>query len=310
MGARKAALLLGVVSGLGIAGIALMAAYDDAHTAAVDLDGGPPRNPLPPPGLITVFERSAGAHHVPLALLLAVGAEESGYRSDARSSAGALGVMQMLPATFAAYAPAGSQPSDIWNPGVEIDAAAAMLAANGAASGDEQRALLAYNHDPAYVNEVAARAAAYQQWLDDGRPGPEAALPWPVEGPLSQPFGCTGVALEPARGGCAHFHTGIDIAAPTDTPVASACPGVVTAAGDAGTGYGVHVVVACDAPGVDYTTLYGHLSSRAVQAGDRVAQGQMLGSSGSTGNSSGPHLHFEVDTPSGPADPQQYLMGT
>jgi murein DD-endopeptidase MepM/ murein hydrolase activator NlpD len=295
---------------LGIAGIALMTAYDDASSAAgADVIGGPPHNPLPPPGLMPVFEAAAAAHQVPLSLLLAVAAEESGYRADAHSSAGALGVMQMLPATFAAYAPGGSQPSDIWNPAVEIDAAAAMLAADGAASGDVGRALYAYNHDQAYVAEVRARQAAYQQWLDEGRPQPAAALPWPLRAPISQPFGCTGVGLEPPRGNCAHFHTGVDLAAPLGTPILSACPGVVTLAEDAPTGFGIHVVVSCDLPGVDYSTLYGHLSRRAVQAGDRVGPGEVLGYSGSTGNSSGPHLHFEVDTARGPVDPMRYLSG-
>jgi murein DD-endopeptidase MepM/ murein hydrolase activator NlpD len=283
--------LLGICA-LGIVGIALMVAYDDAGSAAgADVSGGPPHNPLPPPQLMPVFEAAAAAHHVPLSLLLAVAAEESGYRPDARSSAGALGVMQMLPATFAAYAPGGSQPADIWNPAVEVDAAAAMLGADGAASGDVDRALFAYNHDRAYVAEVRARQAAYQAWLDEGRPGPDAAIPWPLRAPVSQPFGCTGVGL----------------AAPLGTPVVTACPGVVTLAQDAATGFGIHVVVSCDAPGVAYSTLYGHLSRRLVETGDRVAPGQLLGYSGSTGNSSGPHLHFEVDTDRGPVDPMRYL---
>jgi murein DD-endopeptidase MepM/ murein hydrolase activator NlpD len=308
-GVRRAVMLLMLVSGLGVTGIALMAAYDDAHSTAagVDVSGGPPHNPLPPPLMLAHFQHAADAHHVPLSLLLAVGATESGYNAGARSSAGALGVMQMMPATFAAYAPAGAQAVDIWNPAVEIDAAAAMLAADGVAAGDPARALLAYNHDPAYVAQVRARQAAYQDWLDYGQPGPDAALPWPVTAGITQPFGCTGVGLEPSRGGCPHFHTGIDLGVPSGTAVGAACPGTVTRAVDGATGFGVHVVISCDLPGVDYSTLYGHLTSRAVEVGDRVALGQVLGYSGSTGNSSGPHLHFEVDTASGPADPMRYL---
>ncbi|HEX3606928.1 MAG TPA: peptidoglycan DD-metalloendopeptidase family protein [Candidatus Dormibacteraeota bacterium] len=306
-GARRMVILTMVISGLGVAGIAMMAAYDDAHSVGAQVSGGPPHNPMPPPDLLVHFQQAATAHHVPISLLLAVGAEESGYRPDAQSGAGALGVMQMLPATFAAYAPTGAQASDIWNPAVEIDAAAAMLAADGAAAGDSGKALLAYNHDPAYVAEVEARAAAYQEWIDDGRPGPDAALPWPVIAPVTQPFGCTGVSLEPSRGGCAHFHTGIDLGAPSGTAVGSSCPGTITQAVDGGSGFGIHVVVSCDLPGVDYSALYGHLSSRVVEVGDRVALGQVIGYVGSTGNSSGPHLHFEIDTPSGPADPAGYL---
>ncbi len=308
-GVRRAVMLLMLVSGLGVTGIALMAAYDDAHSTAASapLSGGPPHNPLPPPLMLAHFQRAADAHHVPLSLLLAVGATESGYNADARSSAGALGVMQMMPATFAAYAPAGAQAADIWKPEVEIDAAAAMLAADGVSAGDPGRALLAYNHDPAYVAQVQARQAAYQDWIDLGRPGPDAALPWPVIAVTTQPFGCTGVGLEPSRGGCPHFHTGIDLGAPSGTAVGAACPGTVTQAVDGSTGFGIHVVISCDLPGVDYSTLYGHLSNRVVEAGDRVILGQVIGYSGSTGNSSGPHLHFEVDSLAGPADPMNYL---
>ncbi|MEA2671988.1 MAG: hypothetical protein QOG45_2208 [Chloroflexota bacterium] len=308
-GVRRAVMLLMLISGIGVTGIALMAAYDDAHSTAVgaDVSGGPPHNPLPPPLMLAHFQRAAAAHHVPLSLLLAVGATESGYNAGARSSAGALGVMQMLPATFAAYAPAGTGAADIWNPAVEIDAAAAMLAADGVGAGDIPRALLAYNHDPAYVAQVQARQAAYQDWLDYGQPGADAALPWPVIAGITQPFGCTGVGLEPSRGGCAHFHTGVDLGVPSGTPVGAACPGTVTRAVDGATGFGIHVVISCDLPGVDYSILYGHLSNRVVELGDRVALGQVIGYSGSTGNSSGPHLHFEVDTPNGPADPMEYL---
>ena len=303
-------MLLMLISGLGVAGIALMAAYDDAHTAAGGADlsaGGMPHNPLPPPDMLVHFQNAAAVHHVPLSLLLAVGAEESGYDSQARSSAGAEGVMQMLPTTFTAYAPAGTAATDIWNPAVEIDASAAMLAADGAAAGDTGRALLAYNHDSTYVAQVQARQAAYQDWIDAGMPGPDSAIPWPLTGPITQPFGCTGVGLEPSRGACSHFHTGIDLGVPPGTAVASACPGVVTQAVDSSTGFGLHAVISCDTPGIDYSTLYGHLSSLLVEEGDRVEAGQVIGYSGSTGNSSGPHLHFEVDTPGGPVDPMGYL---
>jgi murein DD-endopeptidase MepM/ murein hydrolase activator NlpD len=217
--------------------------------------------------------------------------------------------MQMLPATFAGYAP-GSPPDAIWDPAVEIDAAAAMLARNGAADGSEagqRRALLAYNHDQAYVTTVMQREAEYQAWLDAGSPVTTGALPWPLRGPISQGFGCTGVGLEPSRGGCSHFHSGIDIAAPYGTAVVSSCPGLVTHAVDSGTGFGIHVVVSCT--GSTLSTLYGHLSARVVREGDFVTAGQLLGYEGSTGNSSGPHLHFEVDdlVPQNAVDPVDYL---
>jgi murein DD-endopeptidase MepM/ murein hydrolase activator NlpD len=143
-------------------------------------------------------------------------------------------------------------------------------------------------------------------------PDPVAVAPgslaWPLHGAISQPFGCTGVSLEPPRGNCTHFHTGIDIAAPIGTPVAAACAGTVALAVDSSYGFGNHVVVACSSVGV--STLYEHLSSRAVSTGDTVTAGQLIGDVGTTGNSSGPHLHFETDAAGGPVDPMGFLPPT
>ena len=96
------------------------------------------------------------------------------------------------------------------------------------------------------------------------------------------------------------YHTGLDFAAPTGTPVFAALAGTVVEAGWAGA-YGNHLVIKHD--GVK--TLYAHLSSASVQKGDKVLRGQQIGAVGTTGNSTGPHLHFEVlkgDTQRNPAD--------
>ncbi|MCU0294772.1 MAG: M23 family metallopeptidase [Candidatus Nanopelagicales bacterium] len=98
-------------------------------------------------------------------------------------------------------------------------------------------------------------------------------------------------------------HTGLDFAAPSGTPVFSALAGKVVEAGWGGA-YGNHIIVRHD-NGVE--TLYAHLTSANVNAGDRVLRGQRIGSVGSTGNSSGPHLHFEVLKNGTQRDPAAFL---
>ncbi|WP_230688961.1 M23 family metallopeptidase [Micromonospora sp. WMMD558] len=87
------------------------------------------------------------------------------------------------------------------------------------------------------------------------------------------------------------LHAGIDFAMPAGTPVRAAYRGTVEKAGDAGDGYGISVVVD---HGNGYLTHYAHLSTAKVSVGDPVAAGETIGLEGSTGDSTGPHLHFEV----------------
>jgi murein DD-endopeptidase MepM/ murein hydrolase activator NlpD len=141
-----------------------------------------------------------------------------------------------------------------------------------------------------------------------------AALITPLVGVVTQGFGPSDLAMEPSRSvrgvWYPHFHSGLDLAAPMGTPVHAAAGGVVLFAGassDAAgrlVGYGRYVVVAHKN---GYATLYGHLSSIAVHAGDTVHQGDTLGGEGSTGNSTGPHLHFELRFNGDPVDPLPYV---
>ncbi|GIJ26136.1 hypothetical protein Vqi01_12980 [Micromonospora qiuiae] len=87
------------------------------------------------------------------------------------------------------------------------------------------------------------------------------------------------------------LHAGIDFALPAGTPVRAAFGGTVTKAGDVGDGYGISVFVD---HGNGYFTHYAHLSTARVSVGDKVSTGQTIGLEGSTGDSTGPHLHFEV----------------
>ena len=116
---------------------------------------------------------------------------------------------------------------------------------------------------------------------------------WPVSGVLTSGFGY--------RWG--RLHEGIDIAVPSGTPVHAAASGTVIVAGWVG-GYGNLVVVD---HGNGLATAYGHNTSVAVGVGQSVAQGQVISYSGSTGHSTGPHVHFEVRINGSAVDPLGYL---
>lgn len=175
----------------------------------------------------------------------------------------------------------------------------------------ERRALLArVRRTKAHVEEdLAALEAAQrrvQQALVAAAPrafAPGAAGPvrrgsgrfiWPVNGPITGVFG-------EARPG--HMHAGIDISAPSGTPIRAADSGVVVLAGWMG-GYGNFICVQHTA---SLSTCYAHLSGYATSRGASVRQGQVIGYVGSTGNSTGPHLHFEVRVGGSPVNPMAYL---
>jgi murein DD-endopeptidase MepM/ murein hydrolase activator NlpD len=132
---------------------------------------------------------------------------------------------------------------------------------------------------------------------------------------VSQGFGCTTVTSEPApppgyacppdatHAAAIHFHSGIDLAAMAATPVYAVVAGSVRVVESAG-GFGLHLLLTASAatvPTVAY--LYGHLGGAAVADGAVVRTGEPIGFVGSTGNSTGPHLHFEVDVGGTPVNP-------
>lgn len=123
--------------------------------------------------------------------------------------------------------------------------------------------------------------------------GGTARFAWPVRGELSSPFGY--------RWG--RLHAGIDIAADTGTAVRAAKTGRVTFAGWRG-GYGNAVMIE---HGQGYGTLYGHLSKYLVASGQYVSAGELVGLVGTTGNSTGPHLHFEINVDGQPVNPVLFL---
>jgi murein DD-endopeptidase MepM/ murein hydrolase activator NlpD len=135
---------------------------------------------------------------------------------------------------------------------------------------------------------------------------------WPMDGVITQGFGCTTYPFEPYDASCPtlHFHSGIDLATDYGTPVHASDGGIVhnftmgCGWGGGLCGYGRYVVMV-HAGG--FTTLYGHLSSWAVGDGTQVDKDTVIGYEGSTGNSTGPHLHFEIDLGGMPVDPLAYL---
>lgn len=138
----------------------------------------------------------------------------------------------------------------------------------------------------------------------------ELACPAPGAA-LAQPFGPSALPGEPAMFGYPHFHAGVDLAVAQGTPVRAAEAGqVIDASGQTDSlgllvGYGNLVRVAAGDGRVEY---YGHLSAFAVSRGEVVQQGQVIGFAGTTGYSTGPHVHFEVRIDGTPVDPAPFMQ--
>jgi murein DD-endopeptidase MepM/ murein hydrolase activator NlpD len=127
----------------------------------------------------------------------------------------------------------------------------------------------------------------------------EGRLRMPIQGRLSSPYG---YRIHPVYG-VRKLHTGVDLSASSGTPIHAAGDGAVVFSGRWG-GYGNCVILD---HGGGTATLYGHCSRLAVSAGQSVTQGQTIAYVGSTGLSTGPHLHFEVRRDGHPVDPMGYL---
>jgi len=119
-------------------------------------------------------------------------------------------------------------------------------------------------------------------------------LIWPVKGQLTSRFG--------NRSG--RHHDGIDIGARKGTPIVAAAGGKIMFSGWGPTGYGLMIIIKHKS---NLTTVYAHNAHVHVHKNQMVKQGQRIASVGSTGRSTGPHLHFEVRNDSGPMNPLNYL---
>lgn len=126
------------------------------------------------------------------------------------------------------------------------------------------------------------------------------AIPrWPVDGTLTSPFGLRASGLRLG------IHRGVDIAVNTGTPIRAMAPGTVVFASTM-SGYG-NVVILDHGRGT--RSLYGHLSEIRVQRGQRLTERAVIGLAGSSGNATGPHLHFEILRRGGAEDPVALLGG-
>lgn len=174
---------------------------------------------------------------------------------------------------------------------------------------DLQKALLAdvedqISHFEVELDGQEAEQARLEQLLADTQRRAGAApgkLLWPAQGTLTSGFG---LRLHPILG-YSRLHAGIDISAPSGSKIWSAAAGTVLSAGPYGA-YGNAVIID---HGGGMATLYAHQSRVAVASGAEVKAGDLIGYVGSTGLSTGPHLHFEVRIKAQPVDPMQYLSG-
>ena len=129
-----------------------------------------------------------------------------------------------------------------------------------------------------------------------GKPNLGISLVRPISGVITSRFGA-GSSIRRSR------HTGLDIGASLGTPIGAAAAGTVSFAGWKGS-YGNMIVIN---HGNGVQTLYGHCSSLIAKAGDKVSQGQVIAKVGSTGRSTGPHLHFEIRINGSSINPQSYI---
>ncbi len=200
-----------------------------------------------------------------------------------------------------------------------LEAEAAERRAEVASKRDELRAQVASYERR--LNELTSQQREYRDALDEMERRSEQItqeiiekqqelalqegivfLDWPLDSGtywISSPFGRR---FHPVLGEW-RMHSGIDLAAASGTTIRSAGPGVVLDAGWMG-GYGLTVIVAHTS---NLTTLYAHASTLLVSAGDDVTMGQAIARVGTTGMSTGPHLHFEVRVDGEPQNPVDFL---
>lgn len=137
--------------------------------------------------------------------------------------------------------------------------------------------------------------------IDDDSGTTDWSMVMPASGKLSSRFG---YRIDPVTKKRNTFHKGIDISAPNGTPVYAAESGTVLDAGYKQSGYGNLIVIK---HANDMATYYGHLSKMVVSKNSKVRKGELIGNVGSTGKSTGPHLHFEIRKGGQALNPEDYV---
>jgi len=168
----------------------------------------------------------------------------------------------------------------------------------------------------AYADQFSDGDVRFRQlfasWTSLDQAGPGAPIQQPaVSVPSRMPL--DGARMSSSYGMRSHpvlrkrkRHNGVDLAAPTGTPIYATADGIVTRA-NRFSSYGLYVSID---HGADLETRYAHMSRIAVADGDRVEKGDIIGYVGSTGRSTGPHLHYEVRVAGMPVNPIPYMVET
>lgn len=204
----------------------------------------------------------------------------------------------------------GDGTASMWDIEDAIFSAANYLGESGAASGDIEGALLKYNKDTSYVAEIMKYATLYVEQGYNVIEVPQAGqngFVRPISGAVTSSFG---MRTHPITGK-QKLHAGVDFGCSIGEPVPASKAGKVIFsawqnANDHGAGYGQYVRID---HGGGYVTTYAHLSRLMASVGDTVQAGNVIGECGSTGGSTGPHLHFEIIINGNPVDPLPFVGG-
>lgn len=155
-----------------------------------------------------------------------------------------------------------------------------------------------YEEKQVYVTTYASASASnYSSGRSSAKVDLGITLARPISGVITSRFGSNDSVRS-------HSHSGLDISAPRGTPIKAAAAGTVTFSGNAGDGYGYYVVIA---HGNGVQTVYAHCSQVIAKKGQQVSQGEVIAKVGSTGNSTGNHLHLEVRKNGITYNPQYYV---
>ena len=180
-----------------------------------------------------------------------------------------------------------------------VDALEASRAAKRATLAALEKDQAAWAEQEDQLLAESDRITALLQGSSESAALASSGLSWPVSASITSGFGYRIHPIFQVR----RLHTGVDFDCNTGDPIKAAAPGAVIEAGWRG-GYGKCVVID---HGGGIATLYAHQSAILVSIGQRVTRGQVIGKVGSTGYSTGPHLHFEVRVNGSPVDPLSYL---